>query len=132
MATIFAANESQVKVAGKPVEGVRALDYRRIQARENVFGLGTNERIGMVSGAQVIEGQLRVASTAAALDTLGVADSVQIIAELVHAGQQMTVTFDECFLTEKSFDIGAGGHGEAVYAFTATRMREVMEKPPAA
>ncbi len=58
MATIFAANESQVKVAGKPVEGVRSLEYRRVQARENVFGLGTNERIGMVSGGQVIEAQL--------------------------------------------------------------------------
>lgn len=131
MATIFAANESQVKVAGKPVEGVRALDYRRVQLRENVFGLGTNERIGMVSGGQLIEAQLRVASTAPTIDVLGVADSVQIIAELVHAGQQMTVTFDECFLTEKTFEIGAGGHGEAVYAFTATRMREAMEAPAA-
>jgi hypothetical protein len=43
----------------------------------------------------------------------------------------MTVTFDECFLTEKSFEIGAGGHGEAVYSFTATRMREAMEAPAA-
>src|SRR5436309_1646132 len=111
MATIFAANESQVKVAGKPVEGVRSLEYRRVQARENVFGLGTNERIGMVSGGEEIEAQLRVASTAPDIDALGVADSVQVIAELAHAGQQMTVTFDECFLTEKSFEIGAGGHG---------------------
>lgn len=131
MATIFAANESQIKVAGKAVEGVRALDYRRVFTRENVFSLGTNERVGMVTGAQVIEAQLRVASTAPAIDALGVADSVQIIAELVHAGQQMTVTFDECFLTEKTFEIGAGGHGEAVYAFTATRMREAMEAPAA-
>jgi len=131
MPTIFAANESMVKVGNDPVEGVRQLDYRRVQARENVFGLGTNERIGMISGGQVIEGALRVASTAPPLDALGVADPVQILAILQHGGTQMTVTFSECFLMEKSFEIGAGGHGEAVYRFTATRMSEELGAPAA-
>jgi hypothetical protein len=43
---------------------------------------------------------------------------------LVHGDTRMTVTLDECFLLEKSFDLSAGGHGETVYAFTATRARE--------
>lgn len=132
MTTIFAANESMVKVGNDTVDGVRQLDYRRTQARENVFALGTNERIGMVSGAQVVEGVLRVASTAPPLDALAVADSVQILAVLVHGDTQMTVTFDECFLLEKSFELGAGGHGEAVYRFTATRVTEEMGTPAAA
>lgn len=126
MPTLFAANESQVLVAGTAVEGVRAIDYRRVQARENVFGLGSNERIGLVSGAQVIEGVLRVASTAPSLDALTVEQSVQISAVLVHGATRMTVTFDECFLQERSFEMASGGHGLAVYAFTATRMREEM------
>jgi hypothetical protein len=34
------------------------------------------------------------------------------------------VTFDECFLQEKTFDMSVGSHGEALYSFTATRVRE--------
>jgi hypothetical protein len=49
--TLFAANESQVLVAGNAVEGVRSIDYRRVQARENVYGLGSHERIGLVGGS---------------------------------------------------------------------------------
>jgi hypothetical protein len=122
--TIFAANESQVLIGGQPVEGVTAIEYRRAQARENIYGLGTNERIGLVSGALLLEGRIRVASTAPALDALTTEQNVQISAVLVHGDTRMTVTFDECFLQEKSFEIGVGGHGEAVYSFTATRARE--------
>lgn len=124
MATIFAANESQVLVDGQAVEGVRSIEYRKSQARENIYGLGSNERIGLVSGAQVVEGHLRVASTAPALDQLTVSQQFQVSAVLVHGETRTTVTFDECYLLEKTFDLGAGGHGEAVYSFTATRARE--------
>jgi hypothetical protein len=124
--TIFAANESQVLVNGQAVEGVRAIEYRRLQARENIYGLGSNERIGLVSGAQILEGRLRVASTTPSLDALTVDQQFQVSAVLVHGNKRMTVTFDECFLQEKTFELGVGGHGESVYVFTATRAREEM------
>ena len=126
MPTIFAANESQVLVDGQAIEGVRAIEYRKVQSRENVFGLGSAERIGMVSGPQVLEGRIRVASTAASLDALMVDQQFQISAVLRHGETNMTVTFDECYLLEKTFEMGVGGHGEAIYSFTATRMREEM------
>ena len=44
----------------------------------------------------------------------------------IERSEAMTVTFDDCYLLEKSFDIEVGGHGEAVYSFTATRMHEEM------
>jgi len=122
--TIFAANESQVLVNGKAIDGVRSLEYRRAQARENVFGLGTNERIGVVSGGQVLEGRVHVASTSPALDALTVDQAFQLQAVLVHGSTRMTVDFDECLLQEKTFELSAGGHGEAIYSFTATRFRE--------
>ena len=127
MPTIFAANESKVEIGGNQVEGVRALEYRRVQNRGNVFALGTHERIGMVSGPQVIEGQLRVASTAPTLDAVTSNASFQIIATLAHGDTKMRVTIDECFLTEKTFEIDVGGVGETVYAFTATRLSETPE-----
>lgn len=122
--TIFAANESQVLLNGKAIDGVRALEYRRAQARESIYGLGSSERIGMVSGAQVLEGKLTVASTSQAFDQIPLDTQCQISAVLVHGGTKMTVTFDECFLEEKTFDLGVGSHGESVYTFTATRARE--------
>lgn len=124
MPTIFAANESRVMINGNAVEGVRTLAYRRVQARENVYAVGSAERIGVVSGRAVFEGQLRVASTAQTLDQLGPDASFQVSAVLKHNDQQMTVTLDECFLQEKTFDLSVGGHGESVYIFTATRARE--------
>jgi hypothetical protein len=124
--TIFAANESQVLINGKAIEGVRGLEYRKLQARENVYGLGTQERIGLVSGAQVFEGRLHVASTSQALDQVAAADKFQLSAVLVHGTTKMTVTFDECYLLEKSFNLNVGSFGEAVYTFSATRGREEL------
>jgi hypothetical protein len=124
MPTIFAANESQVLVDGTPIEGVRMIEYRTVQSRESVYGLGGAERIGMVSGPRVLEGRIHVASTAAPLDALAVEQSFQVSALLVHGETTKTVTFDECFLQEKSFDMSVGSHGESLYSFTATRARE--------
>jgi hypothetical protein len=122
--TIFAANESRVLVNGNAVEGVRSLAYRRAQVRESVYAVGSAERVGVVSGAAIFEGQLRVASTAQPLDELAADKSFQISAVLSHADARMTVTLDECYLQEKTFDMAVGGHGESVYSFTATRARE--------
>ncbi|HLF78730.1 MAG TPA: hypothetical protein VJB57_14720 [Dehalococcoidia bacterium] len=124
MPTIFAASESKVLVNGEPVEGVRVIEYRHQQVRENVYALGSTERIGLISGPQFVDGRLKVASTSPALNALNGESQFQITAQLKHGSSVMTVTFDECYLQEKTFDIGVGGHGEATYAFTATRVRE--------
>jgi hypothetical protein len=124
MATIFSANESTLLVDGKPVEGVRSIEYRHQQVRDNVYALGQAERIGMTSGPQVVEGRLKIASTSPQLGALAADVSFQLTAQFKRGETKMTVTFDECFLLEKSFSMGAGGHGEASYAFTATRVRE--------
>jgi hypothetical protein len=61
---------------------------------------------------------------ASPLDALTVNDSVQIIAQLGPATGGKSVTFDECFLQEKSFDMSVGSFGESLYSFTATRATE--------
>jgi hypothetical protein len=124
MPTIYAANESSVLVDGQPVEGVQALEYRRLAQRANVYAVGSAERIGVVSGGISVDGRIRVASASAALDArLGDA-FVQIIAVLHHGDSEVTLSFQDCLLTEKTFALGVGGHGEATYAFTATRVSE--------
>jgi len=124
MPTIFAANESTVLVNGDPVEGVRSIEFRRHQVRESVYALGSAERIAMTSGPAGVDGRLTVASTSAALDTAPPDQPFQITAQLRHGETVMSVTFDDCFLLDKSFALGVGGHGEAVYSFTAARVRE--------
>jgi hypothetical protein len=122
-ATIFAANESSVQVNGTPLEGVRSIDYRARQARTNVYALGSAERVGMVSGAQFVEGTIRVASTAPALDKLKPDERFDLLVGLRQGEATTEVAFDECVLTEKAFEMGASGHGEAVYSFIAVRVR---------
>jgi len=122
--TIFAANESSVLVNGQGVEGIRALEYRSQTVRRDVYALGSSERIGVVTGHRSVEGRIRVASASPALDGLEADAFFQIAAQLRQGEAEVTVSFDECLLTEKSFGMTAGGHGEAVYAFTATRVRE--------
>lgn len=124
MPTIFAANESSVLVNGEPVEGVRSIEFRRHQVRENIYALGSAERIGMTSGPAGVEGRLTVASANATLDGVPADQSFQVTAQLRHGETAMSVTFDDCFLLDKSFSLGVGGHGEAVYSFTAARVRE--------
>ncbi len=122
-ATIFAANESNVQVNGQPIEGVRAVEYQYRQARSSVYALGSAERVGIVSGARYVEGRIRVASTAPALDGLAPEVTFAVLMTLRQGETSVEVAFDDCLLTEKTFDLGVGGHGEAVYAFTASRVR---------
>lgn len=124
MPTVFAANESAVLVDGQPVEGVRAVEYRSLTSRDDLYAVGSSERIGVVTGPRSVEGRIRVASTGPALDTLVGDEFFQIAAALRQGDTDVTVSFDECLITEKSFSMGAGGHGETVYAFTATRVRQ--------
>jgi hypothetical protein len=124
MPTIFAANESRVLINGQPVEGVRAIEYQRQQSRASIYAIGTGERIGVTSGAMLVQGRLRVVSTSAALDGLAPDASFQISALLAHGDSKLNVSFDECYLDGKSMEMSVGGQAEAVYSFTATRVTE--------
>ncbi|CDP82982.1 MULTISPECIES: hypothetical protein [Mycolicibacterium] len=123
MPTIYAASESTVLVDGEPIEGVQGIDYRTRHERTNIYALGSTERVGVVSGAYEVQGRIRVTSASAKLDALGGEQMFQIIANLRHGDTEATVTFDDCCLTEKTFDLSVNGQGAAVYAFSAARMR---------
>ena len=124
MPVIYAANESSVLVDGQAVEGVQAVEYRRLAQRSNVYAVGSAERIDVSSGPISVDGRIRVASASPALDAKLGDDFVQITAVLRHGGTEVTLSFQDCLLTEKSFALGVGGHGEATYAFTATRVSQ--------
>ncbi len=130
-ATVFAANESSIILDGAPVDGVRSIDYRHHQARSNVYALGSSERIAIVSGPAFVEGRVTVASTSLAFDGIRGDQPFQLIAQLRHGDTTVTATFDNCQLTEKTFELGTGAHGEATYTFSAERVREEVAPAPA-
>ncbi len=124
MATVYAANQSSLRIGEETVEGVRAIEYRAGTVRQNLYAIGSRERIGVISGAHSVEGRIRVASASAKLDSLGAEEVFQMMAVLGGAGEPVVVGFHDCMLSEKTFDLSAGAHGEAVYSFTAVRMTE--------
>lgn len=124
MPTVYAANQSSLKVGEETVDGVRAIEYRSATVRQDLYAIGSNERIGVISGAHSAEGRIRVASASAKLDGLGAQEVFQMMATFGGSGDPVVVSFHDCMLTEKSFNLSAGGHGEAVYSFTAVRVTE--------
>jgi hypothetical protein len=131
MATVFTANSSGILVDNQPVVGVCALTYRLERERGDVHALGSDERITVYYGARRVRGEIRVASVSEELDGLTASGAeFQIVANLAHGQAARSVSFDECHIHGKEFGIGVGAHGEAVYSFTATRVREEDKSEP--
>lgn len=128
MPTIFSANRSSVLVNGKPVEGLQSLVYRVITERQDVRAVGVDERIDVIFGLRTVQGELVVQSANTDLDKcLGDRSKLQIVANLKRdeaEGAKRTLSFDDCFIEGKSFNLNAGGSVTTSYAFTATRARE--------
>src|SRR4051794_1062318 len=126
--SVFTANSSAVLIAGERVAGVRNIDFQHRRAQESVYSLGSAERVAVVYGGASVAGRIPVASNSEALDTLLVSgESFQVVANLSSRADltpERSVAFDGCFMTGKSLGLASGGHAEAVYEFTATRMRE--------
>jgi len=130
-ATIFAASSSGILIDNEAVDGLIGVDYQLQREQGEVFALGSSERIAVYYGASRVTGKLRVASSNAKLDDLAKTGATfQVVANLKLGQAARTVAFDECYVTGKEFSMAAGGHGESVYGFSATRVRE--ENPPAA
>lgn len=132
MATVFAANSSGILIDNEAVEGVRSLTYRLERELNDVYGLGSDERIAVYYGAKRVRGELRVASVSETLDGLAASGAAfQIVANLAHGQAARSVSFDECHIDGKEFGLGVGSHAEAVYSFTSVRVREEDKSQPA-
>jgi hypothetical protein len=125
MPEIYTAFSSEVKVNEETIEGLQAVEYNQANSRKHIGAIGTNERIGVYFGLKIVEGRLSVASANKTLDKLLQSrESFSIIATLRHGGTTRTVSFDDCYMEDKAFELAAEGHAQTVYAFTATRLRE--------
>lgn len=125
MPQVYSALASEVKVNQETIEGLQSIEYSVVKNRQHVGAVGTDERISVYFGLQVVSGKLRVASDNKTLDDLLQKNTeFSISATLKHRDLSRKVTLDSCYLDDKSFNLAAQGYGETVYSFTATRLRE--------
>jgi hypothetical protein len=128
MPTVFAANRSSVLVDGEAVEGLQSLVYRVVTEREDIRAVGSNERVDVIFGLRTVRGELAVKSTSFKLDALlDQRAKFQLVANLKRTegtDDTRTVSFDDCFVEGKAFQLDAHGSPATTYAFSATRVRE--------
>jgi hypothetical protein len=125
MAEIFTAFASEVKVNEETIEGLQSIEYSVLKNHQEVGAIGTDERIAVYFGIKNVAGKLRIASINSTLDGFLQANtSFTVSATLRNGDAKRSVAFDNCYLEDKSFGLGAEGHAETVYSFTATRVRE--------
>ena len=125
---LVSASKSKVTIDGEEVHGIQSIDFKVRRRQADVESVGWGERIGVESGQVVVTGTLRINSMFKKLDELlymAVPDSFNMVTEL-NKGDELVkkITFDECYLDDKSFEMTANGVGLTVYNFTATRVRE--------
>jgi hypothetical protein len=123
--TIYTASASEAKVNEETIEGLQSIEYHQVRNRHDVGAVGTHERIAVYFGLTLVSGRIRVASANPTLDRL-LAEGTEftISVQLKHGDNNRNVSFDGCFLDDKSFGLDTEHHGETIYTFTATRVRE--------
>jgi hypothetical protein len=125
MPQIFTAFASEARVNDELIEGLQSIEYRHSKTRFDVGAIGTDERVAVYFGLRLVTGSLRVASDNATLD--GLLDSGEefvVSAVLRHGDTTRKVTFQACVMDEKTFALSTEAHGEAIYTFSATRVKE--------
>lgn len=128
MPTAFSANRSSILVDGEAVDGLQSIAFRVVTEREDIRAIGSNERVDVIFGLRTVIGELVIRSAAVKLDTLlAERGKFQLVANLKRtegADDTRTLSFDDCFVEGKSFQMDAHGSAATTYAFTATRIRE--------
>jgi hypothetical protein len=125
---IASAATSKVTIEGEDVAGLQSMEFAVRRRQMDVDAVGVGERIGVDAGHIFVTGTLRIRSLNSTLDErlyALVPEPFNMVAELKQGETTVkTITFDECFLDDKSFELTANGVGITVYNFTATRVRE--------
>jgi len=127
--TIFSANRSAVLIDGEAVDGLQSLAFRVLTEREDIRAIGSAERIAVSFGLRTVQGEIAVKSANYKLDDhLKNQSTFQIVANLkkddAADAPKRTLSFDECFVENKDFAVGAGSAAVSTYVFSATRVRE--------
>jgi len=127
---VFAANKTDVLFDGEKIPGLKGFGFKVADDRQDVRGLGNQERIGVVYGKLQIKGQIIVNSNSELLNKhMGDRSSFQIVVQVDQTAYpeelgKRKMTFDGCHVDEREFTLDANGYALSTYTFTADRIRE--------
>lgn len=125
---LASAQESKVTIDGEEIVGLQTLDFTVTRTQADIAAIGWLERLGVDSGQVIVKGTITVHSLNTYLDELlymSVPTPFSMVVTLMKGEEQIKqITFDECYLDDKSFGMVATGVGLTTYNFTATRARE--------
>lgn len=125
---VVSAAKSSVMLNDELMHGVQSVDFKVRRRQSDVEAVGWGERVGVETGQVIVNGTIRVSSLNKTLDErlyAPVPKGFSLILTLMKGEEQLRkITFDECFLDDKSFEMTANGVGVTAYNFTSTRVRE--------
>ena len=129
---LITANRSKIMIEGEEVPGAQYIDYEVNRNRQNIHAISNDERVGAYFGGVFVQGVLKVRSAffpldKAMYDVVEKLAHFQMVMECPAQGSDQTVkkvTFDECYLEKKKFEMDATGVAVSTYYFTSTRIRE--------
>ena len=125
---IVSAATSKVTVDQEEVTGLQSLEFTVKRRQQDVESVGQGLRIGVESGLATAMGTLRIRSLNKKLDDLlymPVPVPFTLVATLMKGDTKVkTITFQDCYLDDKSFELGANAVASTVYNFTSTNIKE--------
>lgn len=127
---VFSANKTEVLFDGEKIQGLKGFAFKVADDRQDVRGLGAQERIGVVYGRLQVKGQIIVNSNSELLNKhMNERTSFQIVVQVDQTAYpedlgKKKITFDGCHVDEREFTLDANGYALSTYTFTADRLRE--------
>jgi len=127
---ILAANKTEVLFDGQPLPGLKGFTYKVYKDRQDVRGIGKNERLGVVYGRLHVKGQILIHSNSEFLNKkMESNESFQIVVQIEQTSYPEALgvkklTFDGCHVDDREFTLDSHGYGLTTYTFTADRVRE--------
>lgn len=127
---ILAANKTEVLFDGQSIPGLKGFTYKVFKDRQDVRGIGKQERLGVVYGRLNVKGQILVHSNSELLNKhMQSNTSFQIVVQIAQdsypeALGTKKLTFDGCHVDDREFQLDSHGYGLSTYTFTADRIRE--------
>ncbi|HLF05893.1 MAG TPA: hypothetical protein VI893_01740 [Thermoplasmata archaeon] len=127
---VLAANKTEVMFDGEKVPGLKGFAFKVFEDKQEVRGIGSEERLGVVYGRLHIKGQILVHSNAEFLNKKMIErDSFQVVVRIDQTSYpedsgKKSITFDGCHLDDREFTLDANGYALTTYTFTADRLRE--------
>ena len=127
---VFSANKTEVLFDGEKIQGLKGFAFKVADDRQDVRGLGAQERIGVVYGRLQVKGQIIVNSNSELLNKhMNERTSFQVVVQVDQTAYpedlgKKKITFDGCHVDEREFTLDANGYALSTYTFTADRLRE--------